>query len=177
MERRVTARPVTRIILVGFMAAGKTTVGELLAAELGWDFIDFDAEIERRTELTIPEIFHLRGEAGFRELERALTEEFVALDEVVLSPGGGWVTQPELLDLFGAETLVVWLRVSPEEAVARAMRTTTHRPLLSGAADPVERARRLIHEREPLYQLADLVVDVEGRAVEEIAAEISALVP
>jgi shikimate kinase len=167
---------VTRVILIGFMAAGKTTIGELLAAELGWAFIDFDAEIERRTEMTIPEIFELQGEAGFRELEGALTEELATLEEVVLSPGGGWVTQPELLDLFGAETLVVWLRISPEAAVARAMRTTTHRPLLAGAPDPVERARRLIREREPLYQLADLVVDVEGRTAEEIAMEISTFV-
>lgn len=164
--------PVTRIILIGFMAAGKSTVGRILAEWLGWNFIDLDEEIERRTGLTIPEIFELHGAPGFRELERELTGEVATVEHVVLSPGGGWVTQPDLLDYFGPETLVIWLRISPEAAVARAMRTLTHRPLLADAPDPVERARLLIQEREPLYALADLVIEVEGREAEEIAAEI-----
>lgn len=167
--------PVTRIILIGFMAAGKTTVGRILAEWLGWSFIDFDEEIERRTGLTIPEIFELHGAPGFRELERELTLELATHERVVLSPGGGWVTQPDLLELFGPETLVVWLRISPEAAVARAMRTLTHRPLLADAPDPVERARHLIQEREPLYALADVALDVEGREAEDVAAEIIAL--
>jgi shikimate kinase len=167
--------PVTRIILIGFMAAGKSTVGRILAEWLGWSFIDFDEEIELRTELTIPEIFELHGAPRFRELERELTREVAGLEEVVLSPGGGWVTQPELLDHFGPESLVVWLRISPAAAVARAMRTLTHRPLLAGAPDPVERARLLIQEREPLYRLADVAIDVEGREAEDVAAEIVAL--
>jgi shikimate kinase len=168
--------PVTRVILIGFMAAGKSTIGRLLAEMLGWDFVDFDEEIERRTELTVPEIFQLHGAAEFRALERALTEELAGLEEVVMAPGGGWVTQPDLLDYFGDETLVVWLRISPEAAVERALRTITHRPLLAEAPDPVARARLLIQEREPLYSLADVIVDVEGREVEDLAAEISALV-
>lgn len=168
------AEPVRRVILIGFMAAGKTTVGRFLAEHLGWEFIDLDEEIERRTGLTIPEIFELHGVAEFRRLEAELTEELAGVEEVVLAPGGGWVTQPELLDFFGSETLVVWLRISPEAAVERAMRTITHRPLLADAPDPVERARILITEREPLYRLADIAVDVEGRAIEDLAAEIIA---
>lgn len=168
------AEPVRRVILIGFMAAGKTTVGRFLAEHLGWEFIDLDEEIERRTGLTIPEIFELHGVAEFRRLEAELTEELAGVEEVVLAPGGGWVTQPELLDFFGSETLVVWLRISPEAAVERAMRTITHRPLLADAPDPVERARILITEREPLYRLADIAIDVEGRAIEDLAAEIIA---
>lgn len=168
------AEPITRIVLIGFMAAGKTTIGRLLAERLEWEFIDLDEEIERRTGLTIPEIFELHGVAEFRRLERALTDELAGIEQIVLAPGGGWVTQPDLLDLFGAETLVVWLRISPEAAVERAMRTITHRPLLAEAPDPVERARILIREREPLYRLADTRVDVEGRPIEEVTAEILA---
>lgn len=163
---------VTRIILIGFMAAGKSTVGRILAGILGWEFVDFDDEIERRTELTIPEIFELHGAPAFRDLERELTEEYHEVDEIVLAPGGGWVTQPDLLEGFGAETLVVWLEISPEAAVERAMKTITHRPLLAEASDPIERARLLIEEREPLYEMADLRVNVEGRNAEEIAADI-----
>lgn len=170
-----SAEPITRVVLIGFMAAGKTTIGRLLAQRLGWDFIDLDEEIERRTGLTIPEIFELHGVAEFRRLERILTEELAGLEHVVLAPGGGWVTQPDLLDLFGPETLIVWLRISPEAAVQRAMRTITHRPLLANAPDPVEKARLLIQEREPLYSLADACVDVEGRAIEDVTSEIIAL--
>lgn len=169
------AEPITRIVLIGFMAAGKTTIGRLLAQRLGWEFIDLDEEIERRTGLTIPEIFELHGVAEFRRLERSLTEELAGLEHLVLAPGGGWVTQPDLLDLFGSETMVVWLRISPEAAVERAMRTITHRPLLANAPDPVERARLLIREREPLYRLADTCVDVEGRTIEDVTSEIIAL--
>lgn len=166
------AGPITRVVLIGFMAAGKTTIGRLLAERLEWEFIDLDEEIERRTGITIPEIFELHGVAEFRRLERALTEELAGLEQFVLAPGGGWVTQPDLLDLFGPETLVVWLRISPEAAVERAMRTITHRPLLADAPDPVERARLLIREREPLYRLADTCVDVEGRTIEDVTTEI-----
>lgn len=162
----------TRIILIGFMAAGKSTVGRILAERLDWEFVDLDDLIEERTELSIPEIFELHGALAFRELERELTAELAEMEEVVLAPGGGWVTQPDLLDYFGPETLVVWLKISPEEAVRRAMRTITHRPLLADAPDPIERARLLIEEREELYQMADLTVDVEGYDAGEVADEI-----
>lgn len=168
------APDVTRIILVGFMAAGKSTVGAILAERLGWDFIDFDEEIERRTGYTIPEIFRLEGEPAFRALEAELTHEVTRLERVVLAPGGGWITQPGLLDHFGDETLVVWLRITPDEAVRRALRAPTHRPLLAGGA-PLERARLLMHEREPLYRLADVVVDVDGKSAGEVADEIAGL--
>lgn len=166
---------VTRILLVGFMASGKSTIGRLVADRLGWGFIDFDGEIERRTGRTIPELFRQRGEAEFRALEAELTEEVAALEHVVLAPGGGWITQPELIEYFGDETLVVWLRVSPEEAVRRARGDLSKRPLLA-APDPVIRARLLLREREPLYRMADVVVDVDGRAPEAVADEIAGLV-
>lgn len=163
---------VQRIVLVGFMAAGKTTVGRHLAWRLGWEFVDFDELIESRTGRTIPEIFRVQGEAAFRAMEARLTDEFGGATRVVLSPGGGWITHPELLDSLGPGTLVVWLRISPDEAVRRAMADAVHRPLLAGP-DPLHKARRLLAERESLYYLADLVVDVDARAVEDIAREIA----
>lgn len=164
----------TRVVLVGFMAAGKSTVGQRLAELLGWSFLDFDEEIERRSGSSIPEIFRQRGEAEFRRLERELTEQVAGLERVVLAPGGGWITQPDLLDYFGAETLVVWLRISPEETVRRAQRAPTHRPLLAGP-DPLAQARMMMREREPLYRLADVVIDVDGRDPDDVAHEIAAL--
>ncbi len=166
------AEPVERVVLVGFMAAGKSTVGPLLARRLGWEFVDFDEVIEARTGLPISEIFRVQGEGAFRAMEARLTDEFGCARGVVLAPGGGWITNPALLDGLCAGSLVVWLRVSPEEAVARALADDVHRPLLAGA-DPLEKARLLLREREPLYFLADAAVDVDGRDADDIAFEIA----
>lgn len=162
-------------MLVGFMAAGKSTIGRRLASLLGWDFVDFDREIERRTGRSIPEIFRHEGAVAFRALEAELTDELAGLEHVVLAPGGGWITQPELLERLGPGTVVVWLRISPEEAVRRARRDAVHRPLLAGP-DPLARARALILEREPLYEMADLMVDVDRRSPDQVALDIAELV-
>ena len=169
------AEAVERVVLVGFMAAGKTSVGRRLAEALGWDFVDFDDIIEARTGASIPEIFRTQGEAAFRAMEARLTDEFGQAHRVVLAPGGGWVTQPDLMDRLGEGSLVVWLRISPEEAVRRALADSVHRPLLAGP-EPLARARLLLAEREPFYYLADSAVDVDGRGIEEIAREIAARV-
>ncbi len=163
---------VERVVLVGFMAAGKTTVGRLLARRLGWTFLDFDDVIEARTGATVPQIFREQGEAAFRALEARLTEELAHAPGVVLAPGGGWITQPHLLDLLGPGSLVIWLRVSPEEAVRRALADHVHRPLLAGP-DPLGKARLLLAEREPLYYLADIAVDVDERDPDDVAWEIA----
>jgi shikimate kinase len=165
--------PIARVVLIGFMASGKSTVGELLARRLRWAFVDFDDEIERRTGRAVARIFAEDGEAFFRELEASLTSELAGLDHAVLAPGGGWITQPELLRRLAPGTVLVWLRISPPEAVERAAVSGAHRPLLDGA-DPLAKAERLLSSREPYYRLADLVIDVDGRAPDDIAAEIEA---
>ena len=81
---------VGRIVLIGFMAAGKSTVGRILADRLGWAFVDFDDEIEERTGLAVRDFFRIYGEQAFRELEAELTEELADAEHVVLAPGGGW---------------------------------------------------------------------------------------
>jgi shikimate kinase len=160
-----------RIVLVGFMAAGKTTVGRRLAELLGWEFLDFDEEIERRLELSVAEIFRVFGEPYFRQCEADLTREVAASTGMVLAPGGGWITQPELLERLRPGGVIIWLRVSPEEAVRRASGALSHRPLLAGE-DPLERAQSLIARREPLYAQADLAIDVDGREGDDVAWEI-----
>jgi shikimate kinase len=93
----------------------------------------------------------------------------------VLAPGGGWVTNPGVLEALPAWTTVVWLRISPEEAVRRARRSRTRRPLLAGPG-ALARARRLLIEREPAYRSADYAVDVEGRNPNSVATDIAAFV-
>jgi len=161
------------VVLVGFMAAGKTTIGRRLAELLGWRFVDFDPEIEARTGLPIPEIFRRRGEARFRALEVELTAELAAETNVVLAPGGGWMAQPGLLDLVRSGSIVIWLRVTSEEAVRRAVQDDVVRPLLEGEADPVAAARRLLASREARYARADWVLDVDGRDPDDVVGELA----
>jgi shikimate kinase len=109
-----------RIVLVGFMAAGKTTAGRRLADRLGWRFVDFDAALERRTGLAPGTLIREHGEARLRREEARLTDELAGCRRTVLAPGGGWITQPELVARLGPGTALVWLRLPAAEAVRRA---------------------------------------------------------
>ena len=91
---------VPHLILVGLPGAGKSTVGSVLARELGRSFLDFDAEIARREGMSIAEIFATKGEPTFRQLEHGLTEELKDLGGMVLAPGGGWVARPDTVAIF-----------------------------------------------------------------------------
>lgn len=169
------ARPVERVVLLGYMTSGKSTVGEALARRLEWSFLDFDVEIERRAGATVKEIIATGGEERFREMEAALTREIASVPHLVAAPGGGWITRPELLDVLGGPTLAVWLRVSPEETARRLRADTIDRPFRD-LDDPVPQIARMIAEREPLYRLADLSIPTDGRSTESIAYEIETVV-
>ena len=163
-----------RIVLLGYMCSGKSTVGEALARRLEWPLVDFDLEIERREGRPIATIIDERGEEYFRSLEAALTEEIAAEPGLVLAPGGGWITRPDLLERIRPGTLAVWLRVSPEETVRRLLRDGAGRPL-HDHPDPLTPVQGMIAEREPLYRLADLTTNGDGRTAEEVAFEIEQL--
>ena len=170
MESADTAHPV-RILLVGFMGSGKSTVGRIVARHLGWRFIDFDDIIEERVGLTVTEIFRERGEPFFRKVEGEVGEELLRLDKVVLASGGGWPVPVGRLESLPETTLSVWLRVSPEEAVRRVAGEGSQRPLLEGP-EPVGRARELLEVREGRYTMAHLTLDTEGAAPQELAVSI-----
>lgn len=166
-----------RVVLVGFMASGKTTVGRLLADRLGWIHIDLDAEIERVHAKTVAEIFETEGEPAFRALEAELTPDVLARERVVLTPGGGWIANPAAAAAVPAGTLTVWLRVSADEVVRRlhdgeGQRT---RPLLGGG-DLRTRVEELLAAREPLYARAEITIETTGRTPAEIAAELADIV-
>ena len=160
-----------RVVLLGMMGAGKSTVGPALAARLGWRFLDLDQEIERRAGRTVAEIFAAEGEAAFRSREAALTHEVAALDEVVIAPGGGWITNPGVLERVRGGALVVWLQVEPETALERVRRAPGVRPLLN-TPEPLVTIRALMQARAPLYAAADLAVRTDGRGIESIISEI-----
>jgi shikimate kinase len=164
--------PWTRVVLVGFMGSGKTTVGRLLAHRLGWSFVDLDDEVEAAAGSTVEELFRDRGEAAFRELEAAAGTAALAREHTVLAPGGGWSLAPGRLEALPAGSLSVWLKVSPETAVRRATTMGRVRPLLAGA-DPIDRARALIAEREPVYARAQLHLDAERSTPAALARAIA----
>lgn len=164
--------PPRRIVLVGFMAAGKSTVGRILADRLGWEFVDFDEAISERVGRIPGEVIREDGEAVFRALESEVTADVADRENVVLAPGGGWATQPALAEALGAGTVRVWLRVSPVEAVRRAEAEGTDRPLLGPQEGRVERMARLLERRSERYEDAEVVVDAEARPPGEIADEI-----
>jgi shikimate kinase len=166
---------VERIVLVGFMCSGKSTVGRALADSLGWDFIDFDDVIEREQGKRIADIFHDRGESHFRLLEAELTERVQDRRAAVLAPGGGWMTQPDLVKFLRPGSLIVWLRISAEAVLERDRRQLGHeRPLLS-VDEPLAAIRDLLDARSPFYRVADAVVETDGRDPASVAAEIAGL--
>jgi shikimate kinase len=166
---------VDRVILIGFMCSGKSTVGSLLAGRLDWEFVDFDQEIEGAHNLTIAEIFRDYGEEHFRRLEAELTEVVEDRRRVVLAPGGGWVTQPELALRLRDNSLTIWLRVQPDTVYRRhRLQGDVERPLLAGE-DPRGDIRSLLAAREPLYQQADVAIETEGRTPAELVEEIAGL--
>jgi shikimate kinase len=163
------------IFLVGPMGAGKSTIGRQLARSLRRDFLDSDREIEARTGAKVVLIFELEGEAGFRAREKAALDELTQRHDIVLATGGGAVLDPENRARLASRGLVVYLRTSVDQQLARTDRDR-NRPLLH-TEDPRARLEQLMATRDPLYrEIADLVVDTDGSTVQSVAKQILRLV-
>ena len=148
------------LILVGLPGAGKTAAGEALAERLNRAFLDFDREIERRESASIAELFAIRGEHYFRERELEVTLELRQCGNMVVAPGGGWITNKGVVDIIRPPARLIYLKVKPETALARLGTARAARPLLS-RPDPLGELKRLLVEREQLYAQADHVVSAE----------------
>jgi len=152
-----------RVVLVGPMGAGKSTIGRLLAKELGYRFLDSDRVIEERCGANIPWIFDVEGEGGFRQRETAMLDEMTAETDVVLATGGGAVMRQENHPLLRKNAVVVYLKTSIEQQVERT-RKDRNRPLLQND-DPEGVLRQLFAIRDPLYtQLADIVMYTDRKS-------------
>jgi shikimate kinase len=162
------------VLLVGFMGAGKTTVGRELARLLNWSFCDLDALIEARTGRTVPVLFAELGESAFRKLEmQSLRELFRALEDepaVVALGGGAFAQEPIRQIIRDHPACVVYLDVGLEEALRRCAATPGYRPLLNDR----DRVTLLYEERLPFYRTADCEVRTDGKTAQEVAQEIAA---
>lgn len=152
------------VILIGMMGSGKTTVGRLLAKQLGKTFIDSDEEIQRRTGVTIPHIFDVEGEAGFRQRESAVLEDLSVRGDLVLATGGGAILSAHNRAILKAGGTVVYLKSSVHDLWQRT-RHDTNRPLLQ-TADPRAKLQELFEQRDPLYaEIADIVMHTGKQSV------------
>jgi shikimate kinase len=159
------------LFLIGPMGAGKTTVGRQLSELLRMEFFDSDQEIQRRTGVDIPTIFEFEGEVGFRAREQNVIDDLTSREGIVLATGGGAVLHDDNRQHLSSRGFVIYLHCTPDQQFERTYRDR-NRPLLQ-TEDPLERLRKLMETREPLYrQAADMVVSTEGRNTQSVVREI-----
>ncbi len=151
-----------RIILVGFMGSGKTTVGRQLALSLGLSFYDLDWYIEMRYHRTVAQIFKERGEEGFRELERNMLHEAAEFENVVLSCGGGTPCFFDNMDYMNSLADTVYLKARPDVLAMHLKMGKVERPLIKGKTEDelLEYIEQALVQREPYYSKAKYTLDV-----------------
>ncbi|HEX5693406.1 MAG TPA: shikimate kinase [Arenimonas sp.] len=165
--------PAPNLVLVGPMGAGKTSIGKRLALRLGLAFVDCDHALEARTGATVPTIFELEGEPGFRAREAALIADVMQGRDQVVATGGGAVLDPANRQALAARGFVVYLQVSVPQQLDRLARDRS-RPLLA-TGDKREKLEALAAQRGPIYAaLADLCFQADGLAVAGAAERLQA---
>ena len=152
----------TRIILIGYMGAGKTTVGKALAKELGIIFYDLDWYIENRMRKSIAQIFEERGEEGFRKIEYNMLHEVAEFENVIISCGGGTPCFFDNMDYLNQQGQVVYLKADPEVLYKHLAMSKNDRPLLRGKGHEqlITFIREQLEKREPYYTKARYILDV-----------------
>jgi shikimate kinase len=168
----VSGEAARRVILVGPMGSGKTTLGRRAARLLNLDFVDCDEEIESRCGASVNLIFDIEGEAGFRARERRMLKELAARDQVLIATGGGVVLDPKNRQLLKQAGLVVWLQTQVDQQLRR-LDQDRKRPLLQ-TPDRRKRLLSMAAERNPLYEdVSDLVYRTRQRGVARAAQDLA----
>lgn len=161
------------IYLVGYMSAGKSTVGRILAERLGYEFVDTDIYLESRFRQRVSDIFRLRGESYFREKERMILEEIAGLPDAVIATGGGLPIYHDNMSLLLESGTVLYLRYSCEALAERLELTKRTRPAVAHLSG--EELRKYVAEamavREPIYARAHHIVELEALAEQGISTE------
>jgi shikimate kinase len=156
-DAEITAALGTRsVVLVGMMGAGKSTIGRRLSARLRLPFLDADTEIEAAAGMSIPDIFDAHGEPHFRDGEARVIARLLDSGPAVIATGGGAFMREETRSRIGAKAVSIWLKADAD-IIMRRVKRRADRPLLQ-TADPAATVGRLIEEREPVYQHADLTI-------------------
>ncbi|MDH6356428.1 shikimate kinase [Parabacteroides sp. PF5-9] len=165
----------TRIFLVGYMGAGKTTVGKDLAKRMGLAFVDLDAYIESRYHKTVSQIFEEKGEGGFREIEQKMLHEVALFEDVIISTGGGAPCFYENMTFMNAQGTTIYLKASVDELAKRLAISKHSRPILKNLSKAELHAfiATNLEKREPFYQQATIIFDAEVMLTETDIQSIS----
>ena len=163
-------RRISNLALIGFMGAGKSSVGRLVADHLHFSLLDTDEVIQARAGKSISDIFAQEGEPAFREYESRVVGELEARTRTVISTGGGLPVDLANLASLKTHALMICLWASADKIWER-VQGQTHRPLLK-TPDPLAKIRELLAIREPFYRQADVLVNTEMRSVKEVAQQV-----
>lgn len=162
----------TNVALVGFMGAGKSTVGRVLAERLGKTFVETDTLVEEKAGMSVADVFAQRGEQCFRDLEAAVVEEVSQLRHCVIACGGGVVLRNDNVAALRASAVIVYLEASPQSVLERLGPHSAVRPLLSGP-EREQRVMELMLQREPVYvSAADIAVRTDGLPVDHVVQSV-----
>jgi XRE family aerobic/anaerobic benzoate catabolism transcriptional regulator len=165
-----------RVALIGLRGAGKSTLGRAVAERMGVPFVELNHAIEAESGLSIPEVFSLYGDAGYRRLEKSCIERVMAEHEaMILAVGGGIVGEAANYDLLLGGFHTVWLRASPEEHMARVRAQGDERPM-AGNPQAMDELRRILEARDRLYARADARLSTSGRTVAESTASLAVVI-
>lgn len=158
------------LVLIGLMGAGKSTIGRRLAKKLGWKFIDSDDEIVEAAGCSIADIFVIHGETIFRDLEARVIKRLMQETGCVIATGGGaWIQEP-VRAMIHEHATSVWLRAKLPVLVSR-VQHRSHRPLLE-TGDKQSILQKLMDERYPIYEKADITVDSGGSSHEKVVDSV-----
>ena len=173
-RRHVLAAPwrSRSLVLIGLMGAGKSSVGRRLADTLGWPFVDSDDEIAAASGCSIADIFSIHGESIFRDLEARVIMRLLAGEKRVLATGGGAWMQPDIRKVITEAATSVWLRADLD-VLTRRVERRNHRPLLE-TGDKRSILRKLMTDRYPIYEEADVIVDSGDGPQEQVVKTIIA---
>lgn len=171
-----------RIILIGYMGAGKTTLGKILARELNLEFIDLDCYIENRFHQSVSQLFATRGEEGFRKIERNMLCEVAEFENVIISAGGGTPCFFDNIEYMNKQGLTIYLKATPETLRTHLRMGKQKRPLIAEKNDTELEAfiRESLDKREPFYSQAQQIFDTglldNGTRIQEVAQSLIELI-
>jgi XRE family aerobic/anaerobic benzoate catabolism transcriptional regulator len=165
-----------RIALIGLRGGGKSTLGRMLAEQLGVPFVELDREIERGSGIELSEIFEMFGQPTFRRLELAALEKTLADNpSVVIATGGSLVTEPATFELLLTSCLTVWVRAAPDQHMNRVVEQGDLRPMADNSR-AMDELVSILKSREPLYAKADRILDTAGKKPEQSLRELAGMV-
>jgi XRE family aerobic/anaerobic benzoate catabolism transcriptional regulator len=164
----------TRVAMIGLRGAGKSTLGSRWSQETNLPFVELDREIEKDTGMPLPEIFSLYGQSGYRAIEKRTLERVLREnDRLVVSVGGGVVSEEQTFTYLLSRCYTVWIKAQPEEHMSRVMAQGDFRAM-KGNNQAMDDLRHILEAREPLYRRADMCLDTSGISVEESFARLTA---